>query len=462
MRGPDWIAAVVAALPRHHPFPAVEVAGDGSAVITVIAPDRATSRPPRELPDASYRIDTSPADIRITCTEPAGLVAALRTVGCLTVDGSLACGTIEDTPAFRYRGVHLDVCRHFFTADFVKRYIDVIAALGFNVFHWHLTEDQGWRIPIDSWPQLIATGSHRTEADGSRYGGAYSRAEIADVVAHAGSLGVLVIPEIELPGHAQAAIASYRRLGCRGEPVPVWNEWGISKEVFCAGNDDVFGFLADVFDVVTDLFPSRYIHIGGDECPRDRWMECPRCRQRMQDQALADADQLQSYFVRRAARMLEGLGRTAIGWDEILEGGLPEGTVVMSWRGTDGGRAAASAGNDAIMTPLTPCYFNVTHIAHDPDDVAVSTEDVFAFDPAAGLDPRSAGRVLGGQACLWTEGIETEEKAQRMLMPRLLAMSEALWSADPARDFTEFSARARSWLRRFEESGWSVTPLDRA
>jgi hexosaminidase len=462
--GPEWIKRTIELVSGHAPWPFLTVNDHGDVTVSgpATVPDETV-----DLPDAGYLLDIDDDRVCITCSTRSGLVAALRTLGQLQgTDGSLPIGQVTDQPAFRYRGVHLDVGRHYFDTAFVRKYVRLIAALGFNVFHWHLTDDQGWRFPVPAYPLLTEVGGYRTEADGSRYGGFYTEEEIADVVAYAHYLGVLVLPEIELPGHARAALAAYPELSCRGEPINVWNRWGVCDDVFCAGNDSVFEMLDAVFDQVVSLFPSRYVHLGGDECPKTRWNECSKCRARMEAEGCTSADELQSYFVGRAARALQARGRTAIGWDEILEGGLPEGTIVMSWRGTDGGIQAAKQGHKVIMSPTDFCYFDYKHV--DADDApgfpfpgengrppVLTIEKVYRFDPLNGVTPGEAHHVIGGQANLWSEQLDTPELAEQMLAPRILAMSEALWTAPAERDFKEFATRARAWLHIFEETGWT-------
>ncbi|MFW5686379.1 MAG: beta-N-acetylhexosaminidase [Spirochaetota bacterium] len=465
--GPSWVRTVLEELATTPLYPRLTPSDSGP--VRIEAPE-AVPLVPDDLPNASYTLDVTNDGIVITCGEPAGLVAALRTLAGLSVENGYTCATISDSPAFPYRGMHLDVCRHFFDVAFVERYIDVIAAAGMNVFHWHLTEDQGWRMPIDSWPRLNEVGSWRTADDGSRYGGHYTKDEIRRVVRFAGARGVLVVPEIELPGHARAAIASYPELSCEEKQIDVWNRWGICEDVFCAGDERVFAFVEDVFREVVELFPSRYIHLGGDECPKTRWKSCPKCQERIRTEGLRDEDELQSYFVGRAATMLERLGRTAVGWDEILEGGLPEGTVVMSWRGTEGGAKAASMDHDVIMSPTSHCYFDYRQV--DRDDApgfpfkdadgayrVLPITQVYTFDPTEGLPASDAEHVIGGQANLWTEQLPTEELAEQMLMPRLLAIAEALWTAPAQRDFDEFANRARGARDRFARAGWSIAEV---
>lgn len=476
IHGPDWITHVARGLAGWASWPGLDYRGvsqsppappDGESTVPIIVqgPENGNLQP-SSIPDSSYAMSIDPGRVAITVGEPAGLVQALRALGRLAdEDGSVPAGTIEDRPAFAWRGIHLDVCRHFFSVDFIKRLLRLQASLGFNIFHWHLTEDQGWRIPVDDYPRLTEVGAWRTQADGSRYGGFYTPEEISEVVRYAGKLGILVMPEIELPGHATAALAAYPELSCRRQPLSVSSNWGIHDDVFCAGNDRVFDLLGSVFNTVTSLFPSQFVHLGGDECPKTRWEACPRCNTRMRQEHLDDLDQLQSYVISRAARMLAERGRTAIGWDEILEGGLPEDTIVMSWRGTAGGTAAAQAGHQVIMTPTSHCYFDFRQI-DSPEAVGFAFPDgegnipvlpvdkVYEFEPTKGLSGETASHVLGGQANVWTEQLPNEETAERMIAPRIIAMAEALWTAPLQRDFATFRPRLRAALEQLDAQGW--------
>ncbi len=467
--GPAWVEQVIDAVSVSPLFPVLRYESSSTSLLMVDAPQD-VQLIPSELPDSSYSLTVAEDSIRIGCTEPAGLVAALRTLPSLRVEGGYSCVQIDDAPRFRYRGMHFDVARHFFDADFVKRTITLLASLGFNVLHWHLTEDQGWRLPVTEHPRLTEVGAYRTEKDGTRYGGHYTHAQIADVVRFAGLHGMLVMPEIELPGHARAAIAAYPELSCRQEPLSVWTEWGICEDVFCAGNEGVFAFLEDVFDEAVSLFPSRYVHIGGDECPKTRWKDCPKCQARIADEGLKDEHELQSYFIGRAARALEERGRIAMGWDEILEGGLPDGTLVMSWRGTEGGIRAAGMGHDVVMTPTSHCYFDYRQVDDDAEigfphahggsrPPVLTVENVYTFDPLSGIEADAAPHVIGGQANVWTEQLDTPAKMEYMVAPRILAMAEALWTAPANRDFPEFRKRAKTWLTRLEAMHWNSAPL---
>ncbi|MBQ9653763.1 MAG: beta-N-acetylhexosaminidase [Bacteroidales bacterium] len=372
--------------------------------------------------------------------------------------------SIFDSPRFDYRGMHMDPCRHFWTVEETKKYIDVMAAYKLNRLHWHLTEDQGWRMEIKSWPRLTEVGAWRSgtmigkewgSSDGIRYGGFYTQDELREVVAYAAERGITVIPEIDLPGHMLAALAAYPELGCTGGPYEVWTRWGVAKDILCAGNDKVFDFLADVFAEVVDIFPSEYIHIGGDECfggdaeplRPDPWDVCPKCAARMHSLGIKRGPQakhyLQNYVTARVQKMLEGYGRKIIGWDEILQGELAPGATVMSWRGIEGGIKASERGFDAIMTPYTHLYFDFYQSKEtDKEPLAIGgytpLEKVYGYEPFDGIKPGAEDHILGVQANLWTEYITTEEHLEYMLLPRMCALSEVQWCAADAKDYQRF------------------------
>ncbi len=359
--------------------------------------------------------------------------------------------TIQDQPRFAWRGLLLDCCRHFMDKEFVKRTIDLLAYYKMNRFHWHLTEDQGWRIEIPQYPRLTEVGAWRTDPDGQPYGGYYTQDDIREVVAYAVSRFVTVVPEIEMPGHSVAALAAYPELSCRGEPLEVQTRWGVHKDVYCAGNDQTFAFLEDVLTEVMALFPGEYIHIGGDECPKDRWQQCAKCQARIQAEGLANEDELQSWFIARIERFLNAHGRKLIGWDEILEGGLAPEATVQSWRGVDGAVAAARQGHDAIVSPTSHAYF-------DYDVGITDLRQVHTFTP---VPPELAGEprrhILGGECNMWTERTP-QEKVDSMVFPRLLAMAECLWTASAERDFESFWRRVRHHYQRLDRLGITYGP----
>ncbi|MEM9053227.1 MAG: family 20 glycosylhydrolase, partial [Bacteroidota bacterium] len=354
---------------------------------------------------------------------------------------------IKDDAAFQHRGLLLDCSRHFFEVDVVKKYIDLLAFYKMNTLHWHLTEDQGWRIEIDKYPLLTEISAYRTEKDGSRYGGFYTKDQIRDVVAYAAERNITIIPEIEMPGHSQAALAAYPELSCTGGPIEVANDWGVFKEIYCAGNDSTFVFLEDVLSEVMELFPSKKIHIGGDEAPKTRWKKCPKCQRRIKEEGLADEHELQSYFIRRIQKFLNENGRQLIGWDEILEGGLAKGATVQSWRGMEGGIEAVKHGNEAIMSPTSHAYF-------DNSLDAIDLKKVYSFNPIpSGLTEADSELIIGGECNMWTERVPTEDNLDSKVFPRLLAMAEVLWSDSNNRDFSEFQKRVNEHYSILEEFG---------
>ncbi|MBT8488411.1 MAG: beta-N-acetylhexosaminidase, partial [Gemmatimonadetes bacterium] len=384
--------------------------------------------------------------------------------------------TIVDEPRFSYRGMHLDVARHFFGPDFVKRYIDVLARYKINRFHWHLTEDQGWRIEIDAYPRLtevaawrdqtqIGHGSEPFNGDGQRYGGYYTKDEIRDIVDYAESRFVTIIPEIEMPGHATAAIAAYPELSCHGEPVEVAMTWGVFEDIYCP-TEETFEFLETVLAEVIELFPGEYVHIGGDEAPKTQWEESGFVQDLMVREGLREVEQVQGYFIRRIERFLNERGRRLIGWDEILEGGLAPNATVMSWRGTLGGIEASRMGHEVIMTPYSHLYFDY-YQSEDREDEPFAIggflplDTVYGYEPIPGpLRDRDAARIIGAQANVWTEYMKTPEHVEYMLLPRMLALSEVVWSAPEQKDYADFLRRLGWHLDRFEALGVNYRPLD--
>jgi hexosaminidase len=424
------------------------------------------------LGEEGYRLEASPKLIDIAAKTPAGLFYGCQTLRQLlpvqvdsgeTVQGvawAVPGLVIEDMPRFKWRGMHLDVCRHFFDKEFVKQYIDLMARYKLNTFHWHLTEDQGWRIEIKKYPKLTEVGAWRTEKDGTRYGGYYTQDDIREVVAYAQSRFITVVPEVEMPGHAQAALASYPELSCTGGPFEVSNEWGIRKDVFCAGNEQTYTFLEDVLDEVIPLFPGAYFHIGGDECPKDRWKECDKCQAKIKAEGLKDEDELQSHLVRHFDKFLAERGKKLIGWDEILEGGLAEGAAVMSWRGVKGGIAAAQLGRSVVMTPHTHLYFDFKQVKSDDELGAfynhnpISVEKVYSYEPIPEeLTQEQARFILGAQGNVWTEPIETPEQVQYMTLPRMVGLSEVVWSDKSLRDWQDFERRLIGEYGRYDLLG---------
>ena len=417
-----------------------------------------------------YKILVKSGKITVKAKTAAGLFYAVQTLRQLMppaiekdsiIQGlrvTVPCCDISDEPRFQYRGMHLDVGRHFFPVSTVKRYIDMIAFQKMNTFHWHLTEDQGWRIEIKKYPKLTEIGAFRKETvvghahskpevyDGKPYGGFYTQDEIKDVIAYAKTKFVTIIPEIEMPGHAMGAIASYPELSCKGGHIDVARTWGVFDNVFCAGKEETFKFLEDVISEVADLFPSEYIHVGGDECPKTEWVKCKLCQKRIKTEGLKDEKELQSYFIKRMERFINSKGKKLIGWDEILEGGIAPEATVMSWRGVAGGIEAAKQGHDVIMTPTT--YYYLDYYQCDPKDQPLAIggylplEKVYSFDPRFDeLTPEQNAHILGVQGNVWTEYISTQEYLEYMTYPRMLAISETGWTPSSKKDFEDFIAR---------------------
>ena len=390
---------------------------------------------------------------------------------------------IQDKPRFGYRGMHLDSSRHFWSVDEVKRYLDVMSIYKLNRFHWHLTDDQGWRFESRKYPELNETGAYRngtmedhdwSSNDGIRYGGLYTQDEMRDIVAYAAERAITIIPEIDLPGHMVAVLAAYPELGCTGGPYEVWTKWGVAKDILCAGNDKTFDFLEGILSEVADVFPSEYIHIGGDECfggdvepdRPDPWDVCPKCRARMLKLGIKPGPdskhQLQNYVTGRVQGILADLGRKVIGWDEILEGDVAPGTTIMSWRGTSGGVRAAKRGLDVIMTPTTYMYFDYQQAAPEGEPLGpgyirepLTVEKVYSFDPCEGLGESEREHILGAQANLWTEYIATPEHLEYMLLPRMCALSEVQWCTPGNKDYGRFSTSLEHTERILDKLGYN-------
>lgn len=431
------------------------------------------------LGDEGYRLEVKPNAVIIKANTDTGFFYALQTfVQLMPVENffksntkstiPIPCCEIMDVPRFKYRGMHLDVSRHFFPVSFIKNYIELLSMHKMNTFHWHLTDDQGWRIEIKKYPKLTEVGSHRNESmtgfyddhafDGKPYAGYYTQEQIREVVAFATAHNVTVIPEIEMPGHALAALTAYPEYSCTGGPFEVATQWGVFDDVFCP-TEETFHFLQDVLTEVAALFPSKYIHIGGDECPKTRWKACPKCQQRIKDQVLKDERELQSYFIKRIEKFLSGKGKQIIGWDEILEGGLAPSATVMSWRGSDGGIAAARMGHNVIMTPGSYCYFD--HYQSEPatEPVAIggytTLQKVYDYEPipADSLTPGQQKFIIGAQGNVWTEYIDTTKQVEYMAYPRAIALAEVLWSKKENRNYTNFSGRLLNHLGRLDKMG---------
>ncbi|MGM0551477.1 MAG: beta-N-acetylhexosaminidase [Bacteroidota bacterium] len=432
-----------------------------------------------DLPDEGYHLRVTPKRVVITSASPAGVFRGIQSVIQLLPDTTreeiwLAGVDITDWPEYSWRGMHLDVCRHFYDTAFVKKYIDLLALHKMNRFHWHLTEDQGWRIEIKQYPKLTEIGACRDETmvgknwdefDGEPHGGFYTQQEIREIVAYAQDRFITIVPEIEMPGHSSAALAAYPQLGCTGGPYEVQKVWGVFDEVYCAGKEETFTFLQNVLDEVMALFPSEYIHIGGDECPKIRWEECPECQRRIKDEALGNEQELQSWFIKRMEKYLNAHGRKLIGWDEILEGGLAPEASVMSWRGTEGGIKAARMGHDVVMSPNSHCYFDHYQGNPDKEPLAIgghtTLKEVYQYRPTPEeLDATEALHILGAQGNVWTEYIATPEHLEYMVLPRMCALAEVVWTAPQEPDFSAFYNRLETWLPKLKQVGYSYRPLD--
>lgn len=422
-------------------------------------------------PDEWYSISVEEKGIFITFSTKTGYFRALQTLAQLfeehQYDRKIPAMLIVDEPQFKWRGMHLDVVRHFFTVEEVKKYLDYLAMYKINTFHWHLTDDQGWRIEIKSYPKLTEIGSKRKESmigpygdnrfDGLPYGGFYTQEEIKEVVEYAKKLHINIVPEIEMPGHALAALSAYPELACTTGAFEVAIKWGVFDDVFCP-KETTFEFVENVLDEVIALFPSEYIHIGGDECPKVRWKECAHCQQLIERENLKDEEGLQSYFIRRIEKFVNGKGRKIIGWNEILEGGLAPNAAVMSWTGEEGGIEAAKSGHYAVMTPGGYCYFD--HYQGDPLNEPLAfggytpLDKIYSYHPVpAVLSTEEAPYLMGVQANLWTEYILDFKHVEYMLFPRLMALAEVGWGTNRAENYQEFENRVVAHFRYLDKKG---------
>ncbi len=429
----------------------------------------------------AYRIEVDAQSIRVSGASEAAVFFAIQTLRKATPVGNyrsvnFAPVIINDAPRFGHRGMMLDVSRHFQPVSFVKKFIDLLALHNLNRFHWHLTEDQGWRIEIESYPKLTEIGAYRDgtvigrntgEYDTIRHGGFYTKEELREVVAYAAERYITIIPEVDLPGHMRAALAAYPELGCTGGPYEVAREWGVFEDVLCPGNEETFTFLEAVLTEVMEIFPSEYIHIGGDEAPKVRWEQCPRCQARIKELGLKDRDghkaehYLQSYVTARVEKFLNEHGRRIIGWDEILEGELAPNATVMSWRGMGGGIQAAQMGHDVIMTPTTYCYFDYYQsrdTGQEPLAIGgyVPLSLVYSFEPVPEtLTEEEKTHILGAQANLWTEYIKTPEHVEYMTLPRLAAMCEVQWLQPEKKDYDQFLGRLARLFPLYDKLGYN-------
>ncbi|MDN3585284.1 family 20 glycosylhydrolase [Pedobacter aquatilis] len=415
-----------------------------------------------------YFLSVSSNKIDIKAKDKQGLFYGLQSlIQLIKKDGKkivVQAYEIADEPRFAYRGMHLDVARNMFSVASIKKWLQVLAFYKINTFHWHLTDDQGWRVEIKKYPLLQTKSAYRNETlvghkrsnphifDGKRYGGYYTQEEIKDVVQYAAKLNINTIPEIEMPGHARAVLAAYPNLGCTGGPYQTATFWGVFDDVFCAGNEETFAFLEGVLDEVVELFPSKYIHIGGDECPKTRWHDCPKCQKRIIDEQLKDEHELQSYFITRMETYLHTKGKKIIGWDEILEGGLAPDATVMSWRGLEGGIAAAKLKHDVIMTPEKFLYLDYYQSLNKSEQTAAGgylpLRKVYEYEPMPEeLNSTEQKYIKGVQANVWTEYMPDEKKAEYMIFPRIVALSEMAWSTPKNRNYADFLKRLQFNLK---------------
>lgn len=428
----------------------------------------------------AYTLTVSADGINICGSTAAGAFYGMQTLR-KSIDPATAregvefpAATVTDWPRFAYRGAHFDPSRHFFAPDSIKTFIDMLALHNINRFHWHLTDDQGWRLEVKSRPELTVVSStrpgtvigHNTGVyDSIPVSGYYSHDEIRDIVRYAADRNITVIPEVDLPGHMVAALAAYPELGCTGGPYQVWQQWGVSEDLLCAGNEGTYRFIEDVLGELTDLFPSQLIHIGGDECPKERWEQCPKCQAKIKELGIvADSlhtaeNQLQSHVMEFAQAYLRSKGRRAIGWDEILEGGMDKDAVVMGWRSHEWGVYGARCGHDVIMTPCESLYIDYYQSRdreHEPDAIGgyVPVGKVYAYDPYKGVKESDRDRIMGVQANLWTEYIPTFSQAQYMALPRHAALAEVQWCDTEAKDYDDFVARLPRLARHYDLQGY--------
>ena len=474
------LMAVLSLIPQ--PSKVVERPGRTAETNVVFAADAT-------VPAGGYRLATQAEGVRIASSDAAGRYYALQTLRQIEADaeGRLPIVEIEDAPAYRWRGFLIDDCRHFMGKETLKKTIDLMSRYKFNVLHWHLTEDQGWRIDVPGFPELVKYGAvrpsspkHETwnEPDGMRYGPFYyTESDVREIVAYARERQVTIVPEIELPGHFMAALAAYPRFACRPENFTARSprtEWGIAEDVMCVGNDEAVRFLEHVLDYVCRLFPGEYVHIGGDECPVKRWKDCPKCKARMKAEGLGDERELQPWLTRRIVRFLADRGKRAVGWDEYIADGIPTNAVAMFWRATseDGGdlqamhtRASlAKKGYDIVSCPSVQTYLCYSQeLADDPFEYfpgcRIPLANVYAFDPAEGVGPEDRTKVLGGQCCAWSERIWNQFDLEWKMWPRALAMSEALWCGSAKPGFADFARRAAEHRIRLLRGHVNCAPL---
>lgn len=415
--------------------------------------------------EEACRIEITGSRISISASAPCGAFYGIQTLRQLfiTYGHTIPCLIIEDKPAYQWRGFLLDTSRSFYSVAFIKKIIDISAFHKLNRFHWHLTDDQGWRLPVPEYPLLTEKGSKRwdcnvpvcDDSEENRKRKFYTEAEIREIVSYAAERHITVVPEVELPGHASALLASYPQFGCTGGPYRVESCWGIFPDVICAGNDDIFKLYGCIFDTLCRLFPGRWIHIGGDECVTDRWEHCPKCQARIKQQGLDSPAQLQSWITSRMAQMVLDRGRIPIGWDEVLDNTekapLPQQVVVQSWRGTEGGMSAAQKGHYAIMSPQTMCYMNLQNYdsPEEPGRLGIITAE-----EAYGFTPGDSPFMLGGEGALWSEELPSSRVAEYMLFPRFCAIAESLWLPAGKKDFSLFQENWTEHKKRLSQMGF--------
>ena len=431
--------------------------------------------PSSKLKKEGYVMKVDQKGVQITASSASGIFYGMQSLKQLLPapgTGALTVPYVEikDEPRLAWRGVMLDVGRHFFPVSYIKEFLDHMAMYKLNTFHWHLTEDQGWRIEIKKYPRLTELAHWRDETvvgharqsttyDGIGYGGFYTQDQIRDLVQYAADRFITIVPEIEMPGHSTAALAAYPELGCTGGPYQVAKTWGVMKDVYCAGKEETFSFLQDVLDEVCELFPSTYIHVGGDECPKDAWKKCPACQKKIKDEGLADEHELQSYFIRRMEKYLLSKNRKLVGWDEILEGGLAPEATVMSWRGVKGGIEAAKQQHDVVMTPNSHMYFDYYQKEnHEGEPLAIGgflpLDKVYSYEPVPKeLTEEEANYVIGVQANVWTEYIANTGYLEYMTFPRVCALSEVAWTPKEKKDFADFQNRMQNESVRLKMYG---------
>jgi len=432
--------------------------------IVLSAPEK-IKKGQRPMAEEGYHMQVSASGIRIQGSARGVFYGIQMLRKSLPYEGEKSelcfrAGIIDDAPRFGYRGMHLDCARHFFSVEFVKEYIDLLALHQMNTFHWHLTDDQGWRIEVKAYPRLTEVGAWREGTvigrnseveDGQRYGGFYTQDQIREVVAYAAERHVTVIPEIDMPGHMLAALAAYPELGCTGGPYKVGTRWGIYRDILCIGNEKVYTFIQNILDEVLPLFPSQYVHIGGDEAPQDRWKECPRCK-----------DLNQSDFTRTVAKMIKAKGKRVIGWEEMMnDNEIDKDITLMAWRGMKGGIEAVKAGHDIIMTPLTNCYFDYvqdTLMNYEPEHASIMpimVDKVYSLDVPDGLTKEQQQHILGIQANLWTEYVGNDNLAEYMILPRMAALSECQWTPSELKDWSSAQSRILRLMKLYDAYGWN-------